>query len=282
MEIEINTKNKQIILDVLYRAIDTIQKVSDSEQKKQSDKKRLVLFDLLYRQYPILNSIHILFEQYFTLNNMGNTLPIGLLMRCSLEDMLFAKYLLIYKDDSKMFENEILVQSRNTVKQYIEYLIKNRPDYWICSSDKKQEIKLKEEEDYNLFKIENPEFFNASGEIKSIKNLRKEIPNIGNYFNSGSINKQGPNCMHERLKSIDSSFSYIYFEYKFYCLFEHYSLRNRQVMELNEFTFGHLALSIELVLIAIVDILDYLNVNRDYLDEINEIKKSLGEVLKTE
>lgn len=282
MEIEINKKNKQIILDVISNTIDKIRKISISEHKEQSDTKRLVLLDLLYRQFPNLNSISLLLEQYFTLNNKGNTLPIGLIMRCSIEDMLFAKYLLTFKDNLSVFENEILVQSRNAIKQHLEYIIEKEPDYWICSDNKKEEIKLKNKGQYNAFKIDNPEFFNESGEIKNISALRKEIPDIRNYFNSESIKKQGPYYMFEKLKTIEFEFSYIYFEYKFYCLFEHYSFHTRKIMELNKYTFGHLAFSIEFILRAIVDILDYLNVDRSYLTEIIEIKKSLGELLKKE
>ena len=82
MEIEINKKNKEIILSTLSKTTEIIKKTSISQNNKLTDKKKLVLLDLLYRQFPNLNSIYLLFEQYFTMNNKGNTLPIGLIMRC--------------------------------------------------------------------------------------------------------------------------------------------------------------------------------------------------------
>jgi hypothetical protein len=282
MEIEINEKNKKIILDVLSNTIEIIQKIGDSEKKEQSDKKRLVLLDLIFRQYPNLNSVGLLFSQYFILKNYGNYLPIGLIMRCSLEDMLYAKYLLSFKNDPSIFENEIIVQSKNAISEYLEYIIEREPDYWMCSDDKKEEIKAKNIEDYNKFKIENPKFFDESGKIKNFRKLRKDIPNIRKYFDSDTIEKHGPCNMFKRIRSIELNFSYIYFEYKFYCLFEHYSFHTRKIMELNKYTLGHLALSIEFILRSLIDILEYLNVDSSYLKEIKETTKSLKQLLKHE
>jgi hypothetical protein len=280
MEIEVSEKNRQILLDVLSESMSRIRKISISENKEQSDKKRLTLLDLLYRQFPVMNSISLLLEQYFDSGNYGNMLPIGLILRCSLEDMLFAKYLLTFKDNSIVFENEILVQSRNAIKQHLEYIVEKESDYWMCSDSEKEKIDLKNRRQYDDFKSDNPKFFNKSGKIKSINKLRNEIPNIQQYFNSNTINKQGPYFMFDRLKSVDFKFSYIYFQYKFYCLFEHYSFQTRRIMELNSFTFGHFAFSIEFILRAIIDILDYLNVDKTYKTEFISIKKSLGELLK--
>jgi len=281
MEIEINEKNKQIILDTLSKPIEIIQKISDSE-KKQSDKKRLVILDLLFRQFPNLNSISLLLNQYFTLKNYGNTLPIGLIMRCCLEDMIFAKYLLTFKNNSVVFENEIIVQSKNAISEYLKYIIEQEPEYWMCSNKKKEEIKIKNIDRFNVFKIDYPQFFDESGEIKNFRKLRKDIPDIRKYFNSKTIDRHGPYNMFKRLKSVEFKFIYIYFEYKFYCLFEHYSFHTRKIMELNKYNFGHLALSFEFILRAIKDILEYLNVDNSYLTRIKETNKSLGELLKKE
>lgn len=280
MEVEINEKNKTIIIDAISDSIEVIQEIGKSIDKEQSDTKRLVLLDLLFRQYPNLNSIGILFTQYFTLNNLGNTLPIGLIIRCSIEDMLYANYLLTFKNDPVVFENEIKVQSRNFISEYFEYLIENEPDHWKCSNEKREAVKSANLEIYNNFKKENPIFFDENGKIKNYRKLRRDVTNIHDYFDSQTIESQGPCSMFKRIKSVDIEFSYIYFEYKFFCLFEHYSLQTRKIMELNRFTFGHLSLSIEFILRAIANILDYLNIDPIYLSKIKKINNSLGGLIK--
>lgn len=282
MEIEINIKNRKIISDSLSKTIEIIQEIATSEAKKQPDIKKLVLLDLVFRQYPNLNSIDLLFNQYFSLNNTGNTLPIGLIMRCSLEDMIFAKYLLTFKDKPNIFENEILVQSKNAVKEYLEYVVLNEPEYWMCSDEKKEEVRLLNIESFNGFKKENPEFFDEFGKVKNFRKLRKDVPEIRQYFDSETIQRQGPCNMYKRLKVVDLQFSYIYFLYKFYCLYEHYSFHTRKILELNKFTFGYMALSTEFILRSLKDILEYARVDTKYVTKIRDINKSLAELLKIE
>lgn len=282
MEILINENNKKIIINAFSNTINVIRKVIESENKGHSDKKKLTLLDLLARLYPNLNSINLLFIQYFTLKNLGNSLPIGLIMRCCIEDMIFAKYLLTFKDNPDIFENEIIVQSKNSISEYAQFLFEKEPEYWKCSDEQKKELTLNNIAKYNAFKLENPMFFDELGKIKSIKKLRKDISNIQDYFDSKAIGNHGPSNMFKRIKSVELEFSYIYFEYRFYCLFEHYSFHTRKVIVFNEHAFGHLALSFEFILRGIKDILQYLNVDNEYLNKINEIKNSLGKIEKNE
>ena len=276
MLIEISEKNQAIVSRALSDTIDLVQEFAKSENKKQDDKKRLVLLDLIFRQYPNLNAVSILLENFFRLDNQGNNIPIGLILRCCLEDMMYAVYLITYQDDPEVLEREIMVQSKNAISEYIEYVIFREPEYWKCSPDRKQSIQEANKEIYETFKKDNPIFFDDTGKIKNFKKLRREIPNFRKYFNSENIDKQGPCSMYKRIKNVDLDFSYIYFEYKFYCLFEHYSFSTRKVLELNEFTFGHLALSIEFILRAMVRIMGYLNVDSKYPEKINAINKSMA------
>lgn len=279
MEIEIDDKNRQVLLDVLFKTTGIIRKISDSGSNPKDDKKKLVLYDLLFRLYPNLNTISLLFEQYFTHKNYGNTVPMGLIMRCCLEDMIYAKYLLTFKDDPKVFENEIIVQSKNAVKEYLEYIIENEPDFWKCPDEKKAEIKTSRLEDYEVFKKANPQFFNENGKIKNFAQIRQAVPETSKYFDNITKTRQGPCNMYKRIKTVDFDFSYIYFIYKFYCLFEHYSFHTRDTMKLNNFTFGHIALGVEFILRAIINILEYLNIDKNIIIEVREINKTLGTLL---
>jgi hypothetical protein len=276
MLIEISKKNQAIVTNALSDTIELIQEFAKSENKEQSDKKRLVLLDLIFRQYPNLNAISILLENYFKLNNQGNNIPIGLILRCGLEDMMYAIYLITFQDDPDVLEREIIVQSKNSISEYIEYVIFREPEYWKCSPEKKQSIQEANKGIYESFKKDNPVFFDDDGKLKNFRKLRREVPNYRNYFNSENIEKQGPCSMYKRLKTVDLDFSYIYFEYKFYCLFEHYSFSTRKVLELNEFTFGHLAVSIEFILRGIVRILGHLRVDSKFIEKINIINKSMA------
>jgi hypothetical protein len=276
MLIEISKKNQAIVTNALSDTIDLIQEFAKSENKEQSDKKRLVLLDLIFRQYPNLNAISILLENYFKLNNQGNNIPIGLILRCGLEDMMYAIYLITFQDDPDVLEREIIVQSKNAISEYIEYVIFREPEYWKCSPEKKQSIQEANKRIYETFKKDNPVFFDDDGKLKNFRKLRREVPNYRNYFNSENIEKQGPCSMYKRLKTVDLDFSYIYFEYKFYCLFEHYSFSTRKILELNEFTFGHLAVSIEFILRSIVRIMVHLSVDSKFIEKINIINKSMA------
>jgi hypothetical protein len=276
MLIEVTKKNQVIVSNALADAIEVIQKFAASENKNQEDKKRLVLLDLIFRQYPNLNALSILLENYFALSNQGNNVPIGLILRCSLEDMMYAIYLITFQEDPDILENEITVQSKNAISEYIEYVIFREPEYWKCSIEQKKKTIESNKEVYENFKKENPIFFDETGSIKNFKKLRRDLPNIHKYFNSESISKHGPCSMYKRIKNVDLDFSYIYFEYKFYCLFEHYSFSTRKVLELNEFTFGHLTVSIEFIFRAMVRIMDYLKVDLKYPGSINSISKTMA------
>lgn len=282
MEIEITEKNTGILLDGLLKTIQEIKNLSASVNPKESEKKRLTMLDLLCRQFPNLNTIHLLLNQYFTERNLGNTLPIGLIMRCSLEDMMHARYLISFQDVPEIFENEIVVQSKNAISEYLQFIVENESEYWMLPEEEKEKFKTKAIEQYNLFKSENPIFFDEQGKVKPPKKLRRDIPNIRDFFDSSSIERQGPSTMFNRIKSVDLSFSYIYFEYKFYCLFEHYSFYTRNVTELNKFTFAQLALSFEFVLSGIIHIVEYLALDPKHMTEFKNIKLTLGDLLKEE
>jgi hypothetical protein len=279
MLLEFTKKHQETVSNALSDAIDLIQEFAKSENKNEEDKKRLVLLDLIFRQYPNLNSISLLLENFFKLSNQGNNVPIGIIMRCSLEDMMYGVYLITFQDDPEVLENEITVQSKNSISEYIEYVIFKEPEYWKCSNEQKLAIQETNKETYETFKKDNPIFFDETGKVKSFKKLRRDIPNIRKYFDSESICKQGPCSMYKRIKNVDLDFSYIYFEYKFYCLFEHYSFSTRRILELNEFTFGHLAVSIEFVFRGIVRIMTFLNVDSKYIDKLNSINKNMAEEL---
>jgi hypothetical protein len=279
MEIKVNKKNVDIVNSVLSNTNEIINKISHLQNIQQTDKKKLVLLDLLYRLYPNLNSISFLLNQYMELGNKGNVLPIGLIMRCCLEDMMFAKYLLSFQNNLGILENEISVQSKNFLSKYLKYFIENELEYWLCSPGKKAAAKVKNSQEYEKFKLDNKEFFDEQGKIRSINNLRKDVPGIKIYFNKESIKLNGPVQMYKQLKKSDFEFSYIYFEYKFYCLYEHYSFHTRKIMELNPFTFSHLTLSIEFVLSAMKDIFMFIEIDKSFVDGIIETKKQLGKLI---
>jgi len=282
MEIEISEKNTNIIFSVLSKTIEVLKNISVSITGKETDFKKLTLCDLLYRQFPNLNSINSLLTQYLTQKNLGNTLPIGLMIRCSLEDMMFARYLLSFMDVPDIFENEIIVQSKNSISEYLQYIVNNESEHWLLPEEEKEKFKSLTNTQYLTFKKNNSVFFDEQWNVKNFKELRIDIPNIENYFDSISILKHGPASMFTRIKTVDLSFSYIYFEYKFYCQFEHYSFHTRRIMELNGYTFAHLALSLEFVLRGIIYIIDYLSLDEKHISELIIIKKSLGDLLKKE
>lgn len=279
MLIDFTKKNQEAVSNALSGSIDIIQEFAKTEKKNEEDKKRLVFLDLIFRQYPNLNSVSLLLENYYKLSNQGNNVTIGIIMRCCLEDMMYAIYLITFKDDTEVLENEITVQSKNAISQYIEYVIFKEPEYWKCSKEQKIAIRETNKETYEKFKKDNPIFFDETGKVKNFKKLRRDIPNIRKYFNAENINNHGPCSMYKRIKNFDLDFSYIYFEYKFYCLFEHYSFSTRRILELNEYTFGHLAVSIEFIFRAIVRIMAFLNVDSMYIDKLNYINKNMAEEL---
>ena len=278
-----NLENLNIITLVIDDMILVIKDLSSFENKKEQGTKRIVFIDLLYRSYANLKTIKYLLNNYLTDESGDVFLPIGLLMRCCLEDIIYANYLLSFKDYPEIIEKEIIVQSREFIKGYIQFKYDNAHEYWLCSEKEKIDARCNEDAMYNELKKFNPDYYTEC-EIRSIKNIRGKIPIISEVFDNKDYNtKISPSIHYKRLKEIESDeshsntkISYIYFLYKLFCQFEHYSKESREYIVMNDHTFAEFCYSIDFILISMIRIFDYLNANNDFKTKLNYAKQNLS------
>lgn len=282
--IELNSKNIAVACDSLDMLTNTINKYSKSIKGKEFNKNKLALIDLIMRNYPNLRAINSLLLDFRNGENTGNFLPVGLLMRCCLEDILQIVYLLIFVDDSDILECEINIKSAQAIGKNFEGYIKSAPEYWTCPQEEKEKLKEELHKQYFELKAKHSYLFNSTtAKTKKAKDFRRECANPLKYFNDGNgkiIENETVKFYFETLKKHDKEFSYIYLLYKHFCLFEHYSFITRNAPIPSNQLFLQLVISIEYVQRGVLRALVYLAAEEQFLEDIVASKSKLQTLIK--
>jgi hypothetical protein len=263
-----NKKNQEIISSIITEMIKVIKDLSLLENKSQSIFIKLNFINLILRLY--LKSINLLLENYYSLNEKGNFLSIGLLMRCCIEDMLYSNYLLSFREHPEVIEKEIHVQSYVFLKEYIQFVYENEHEFWAITEEEKKEGLINLGKAFSDYKKMNPIFFEASGELKKIGKIRGNVADISDVLKANSTN---PKSHYERLKEVKSNLRYIYFIYNFFCQFEHYSFESSSFILLNDETFRHLTEGVQLILLSCIEIFDYIQVDENFTERLKNLNK---------
>jgi hypothetical protein len=279
MEIQISTDNYKILSKSINDLLDLLKELSlDYKEKSIDEKNKLALFDITLRVFPNIKAIDTLLHEFFQNNYKGINLSIGLIMRCCLEDILFGYYLLTFKEHISMLDTEVDVKSLQFFKSYIHFLLDNESEYFLCDKYKVEEIRLANIEEIEKLKKKFP-FFYEENELAQIKIIRRNNQFHSLYFNRNTMNSANVKDMFLKVKENDFNFSYIYFVYKYYCLYEHYTYHARYVIELNPYSFGQLALGFEFICRGLQKIIPFITEVDKYNLKLVEIKSNLSKMI---
>lgn len=283
MNIELSKTN----LKILNNSINIVEKVLKdycvSIEKKEFEKLPLTFIDFIGRYRVNLKSINYQLKLFMEDDESLSFLPIGLIMRCCLEDTIQAKYLLLFIDHPEIMKQEINVISLNSIKSNFESYIKEYPDYWRCSEDQVKKFKSELESDYQAYKKNNSIYFNERGKLKKTYELRKGSANWEKFFEKERVKKgKSDNSAvfwYNMIKKRNKEFSSVYLHYKYFCMFEHYTFASRNAFVWNPVGFNILAISLEFVYRMIRHILIFLEADRKYIDEVEDALKELHKIL---
>jgi len=280
MEIKVTTDNYITLSKSINDLMDLLKGLSaDYKDKPISERYKLALFDISLRIFPNVKSIDTLLNEYFQNDYKGVNLSIGLIMRCCLEDMLYAHYLLTFSKHKSMMDTEVDVKSLQFFKSYIYFFRDYEPDYFLCDEDKIDEIRQANTKFVEELKKKFPIFYEEQV-LAQVKTIRRRNQDQSLYFNRETRNSASVKDMYLQVKERAFGFSYIYFVYKYYCLYEHYSFHARYVIELNPYSFGQLALGFEFICRGLQRIIPFITENDKYDGKFSEIKSNLSKMIK--
>ncbi|MCF8373213.1 MAG: hypothetical protein K9H64_16460 [Bacteroidales bacterium] len=280
MNIEISENNFKLIRTSIQQILEIVKNISNEANRINTySVSQTVFYDYALRLFPNLSAVNRLLYDLFHNKAAGNYYSIGLLLRGSLEDIMTANYLLVFKSYDQLLENEINIYNKKSLSAYIQFRFKEEPDLWTCNEQKRSFMIDKWQEELRLLKLDFPYYFNESGKIRNTKDLRKDISDYNFFFNANWIGEDGPNLMYKVLKKNDGDFSYIYHLYKYYCLFEHYSFQMRRVMVFDDYAFGNLAMSVEMITLGLKRICDYLNILKINYDKFKVLNNLIGKII---
>lgn len=167
MNIELNKTNLGIINNSLNIVEKLLKDYCVNIEKKEFERLPLTFIDLIARYRVNLKSINYQLRLFMEDKESLSFLPIGLIMRCCLEDTIQAKYLLLFIDNPEIMKCEVNVISLNSIKSNLESYIREYPEYWKCSEEQKKKLKSELESSYQEYKKNNSIYFNERGKIKN-------------------------------------------------------------------------------------------------------------------
>lgn len=282
MNISFDKKNIQFTIEALGKIDATMKRYACSiDTTKPMNKADLTFLDLLLRQSTNLRVIKNLLIDYSQNKQIGYVLPIGLIIRCCLEDAITIAYLFIFIDNTHLLENEINISSIDSIKKGLLDQIFHAPKYWKCSKEEKERIQNIDKEQILKFKKEHPEYFDIESlEPKKTYEIRNISLDWEKYFNPGELKNNDIIFKINKIEEAYGSFGNIYNLYKFFCLFEHYSYASRNILIFNEYTFTQLVVSIEYVIRSMLSIIDLLNANQEFIEDLKTALKILQKIIK--
>jgi len=275
LEIVVTKEKYDILSKSINNMMVLLKEIScNSKNANINEKYKIALLEITIRIFPNLKAIDTLLFEYFNNNYKGLHLSIGLIMRCCLEDIILGTYLLTFKKELSMINTEIDVKSLQFFKSYINFIVEKEPEFYTLEEEKVNEIKKE-----NLNTIKNlmnkfPVFYEGD-KLTNITNIRRKNVNSKKYFNEKTIGEINMYEMYSRIKENDFKFSYIYFLYKFYCLFEHYTYYPRNIIELNPDSFGKLVVSYEFICRGLQKIIPFVTDSNEYDSKLSKINKNL-------
>lgn len=283
MNIELNKTN----LKILNNSINIVEKVLKdycvSIEKKEFKKLPLTFIDFIGRYRANLKSINYQLKLFMEDDESLSFLPIGLVMRCSLEDTIQAKYLLLFIDYPEIMEQEVNVISLKSIESNLGSYIKKIPAYLKCSEEQKKNLQRKLESSYQEYKKNNSIYFNERGKLKKSYELRKESANWKMFFEKRRVkeNQRDNSAVfwYNMIKKKNKEFSSVYLYYQYFCMFEHYTYASRNAFVWNSVGFDILVVSIEFIYRMIRYILIFLGADRKYIDEVEDALKELHKIL---
>jgi hypothetical protein len=280
MEIQPNHENYKVLNEAISDLMELLKVVSDDFKDIEiKEKYRLSLFDISLRIFPNIKAIDSLLQEYFHRDFTGINLSIGLIMRCCLEDMLFGHYILTFREYPEMMDMEIDVKSLQLFKNFIHFIKEYEPEYFLCEEEKIEEIKKANDKTIESLKLKYPVFY-EDGQLAKVKTIRRRCDEQNLFFNRDTRNRASISDMYKRLKEFDFNFSYIYFVYKYYCLYEHYNYHSRFVIEMNPYSFGQLSLGFEFICRGLQKIVPFITESDKYDKSLIDIKNKLGKLIK--
>lgn len=282
MDIQFDNHNIKITIKALTKVDEIIERFACSlDTTNPKDKIYLTFLDLLLRQSTNFRIIKNLLIDYSENNQIGYVLPIGLIIRCCLEDAITIAYLFIFIENPHLLENEINISSIDSIKKGLLDQTFHAPKYWKCSKEEKERIQNIDKEQTLKFKKEHPEYFNIESlKLKKAYEIRKISPDWEKYFNPGELKNNSIIFKINKIEEAYNSFGNIYNLYKFFCLFEHYSYASRNILIFNEYTFTQLVVSIEYVIRSMLSTINLLNANQEFIEDLKSALKILQKVLK--
>ncbi len=280
MEIQPNPENYKVLNEAIDDLMDLLKNISaDFKDKEIKEKYRLFIFDISLRVFPNIKAIDNLLQEYFYRDYTGINLSIGLIMRCCLEDMIFGYYILSFMQIPEMMDTEIDVKSLKLFKSYIHFIREYEPEYFLCEKEKIEDIKKENELFIESLKLKYPVFY-EDGKLVQVKTIRRRCDKQSLDFNRETRNRSSIVDMYKRIKEFDFEFSYIYFVYKYYCLYEHYNFHSRYVIEMNPHSFGQLSLGFEFICRGLQKLVPFATEIDKYDKSLVEIKNKLGVLIK--
>lgn len=286
MNIELKIEN----LSIINNSINIIEKVLKeyciSIEKKEYAKLPLTFVDFIGRYRVNLKSINSQVQSFMESGESLSFLPIGLIMRCCLEDTIQAKYLLLFVDDLEIMQREVDVTSLRSINSNLQTYIKEAPEYWKCPEDKKKELEIELESAYREYRKNNSIYFSERGNLKKSYELRKESANWEKFFEKERVKKDGydnsAGFWHSMIKKKDKDFASVYMHYRYFCMFEHYTFASRMAFVWNTEGFKIFVIGLEFIYRTIFYILIFLDVEEKYQNGIKEGLQELQKVLKEE
>lgn len=284
MNIELKTENLTIINNSIYIIEEALKRYYFSIEKKEFTKLPLTFVDLIGRYRVNLKAVNSQVQSFMESDESLSFLPIGLIMRCCLEDTIQAKYLLLFVDDPEIMEREVDVTSLHSIKSNLQSYIKEAPEYWKCSEDKKKELESELYSTYREYKENNSIYFNKRGDLKKSYELRKESANWEKFFEKERVKKgrqdNSVGFWYTMIKNKDKDFASIYMHYRYFCMFEHYTFASRNAFAWNSVGFNIFAVSMEFVYRIIRHILIFLEAENIYIEEIKNGLMELHKILQ--
>lgn len=284
MNIELKKENLTIINNSIYIIEKVLKEYCISIEKKEFAKLPLTFVDFIGRYRANLKSVNSQVQSFMDSGEFLSFLPIGLIMRCCLEDTIQAKYLLLFVDDPEIMGREVDVTSLHSINSNLQSYIKEAPEYWKCPEDEKKKLEIELESAYREYRENNSIYFNERGSLKKSYELRKESANWEKFFEKERVKKDGHDnsvgFWHSMIKKKDKDFASVYMHYRYFCMFEHYTFASRNAFAWNSVGFEIFVVSIEFVYRIIRRILIFLEAEKKYIDEIANGLIELHKVLQ--
>lgn len=250
-QFEYNSENIQKQLDWIDSLSKTITEIGKTFNGKKSDDiggiRTLVLLDVLSRINFNLEGLVQLFKQFKVQQDMR--VPINMLFRGCLADVLTGLYFLHFYEDEDSFINEIEVMNLDYAN-YSKFVIENQPKLIKTLPDEEIESyinKMKKE-----YINENHELFTNLTDWKTKNPSVLRLKSQNKFFNSKEernskiteLSKYNTILSNNEIKHLAPT----YLLYRYFSQYQHYTFKGRDTLGINpELEIRHYYISIMLI-----------------------------------